>query len=305
MSFEADQTVDRRRLKRQIGVWRLLAIGFAVALVVVLAEWSGADRVVRGDYVAVLSVEGIITSNRQREEALDRIAEDPHATALVVWVDSPGGGTYASEVLYRAIRRVAQEKPVVAVMGTVAASGGYMTAIAADYIVARESTLTGSIGVLWEATNVVGLMETLGIESDTIKSAPLKAQPSPFERLSDAGRAATQAVVDDTQRMFVAMVRERRSIRPVDMGMAISGRVFTGRMAVELGLIDALGGEREALAWLEEAQGVSADLPLLPVEIEREWPLGTPVASWFRKTFLPEELNLDGLISVWQPSNDL
>lgn len=305
MSFEADQTVDRRRLKRQIGLWRMLAAGFAVALVVVAVEWSGANRMVRGDHVAVLAVEGFIGTDREREMALDRIAENPRTTALVVWIDSPGGSTYASEVLYRSLRRVAVQKPVVAVMGTVAASGGYMAAIAADHIVARESTLTGSIGVLWEATNIVGLMETLGIESDTIKSAPLKAQPSPFERLSQAGRAATQAVVDDTQRMFVTMVRERRTIRRADMDTATSGRVFTGRMAVDLGLVDALGGEREALAWLEDERGIEADLPVIPVEIERDWPLGTPVASWFRKTFLPEQLNLDGLISVWQPSNDL
>jgi len=300
MSLESDAAVDRRQLKRKLGFWRLAAILLAVAVVVVGVGRLPAP-IFGEDYVALLPVEGVIVADRPRVDALEAVAEDDRAAALVVWINSPGGTTYGSEMLYRALREVAAAKPVVAVMGTVAASGGYMTAIAADYILARASTLTGSIGVLWQAINVVELMDDLGIKSHSIKSAPLKAQPSPLEPLTPEAREATAAVVEDSHRMFVDLVAARRPLAPQDIERATDGRVFTGQMALDLALVDALGGEDEARAWLAEEHGVPRDLPMAEVEIEREQPFFVEVAGLVGKVFLPEELMLDGLISVWQP----
>ena len=207
------------------------------------------------------------------------------------------------ESLYLALRKAAAEKPVVAVMGTTAASAGYMVAIAADTVFARAGTITGSIGVLFQTAEVTELLGKLGIESTTIKSSPLKAVPSPFEELTPEGRAATQSVVDSTYAMFVDMVRERRSLEPEQVAQVADGRIFTGRQALERKLVDAIGGEEDARAWLEAERKVSAELPVFDIGVEEKdsWIFGSATAL-IRKTLLPERLRLDGLLALWHPS---
>jgi protease-4 len=177
-----------------------------------------------------------------------------------------------------------------------------MAALAADYIVARESTVTGSIGVILEATNFVGLMEMLGIESEAIKSGPLKAEPSPLSRLTPEAREVTKAVVDDVHEMFVGMVAERRAMSLADARRLADGRVYTGAMAVDNGLIDGLGGEDEALAWMGETHGIDTDLPLRDVEIDYPQELlDRLISTALGKSHLTERLRLDGLVSLWHP----
>jgi protease IV len=238
-------------------------------------------------------------------DAVEETMARSSAKALVLRIDSPGGTVVGGESLYRAIRAVAGEKPVVAVLGEVAASGGYMVAIAADRIYAREGTITGSIGVILQTTDVTGLLDKLGVSAEAIKSAPLKAVPSPFEKLSDEGRRATQGLVDDMYAMFVEMVAERRGFDADKAKELADGRVFTGRQAVANGLIDGIGGLGEARAWLDE-KGVSADLPAREIRPWREedWLGGvakSAIRAVFGKTYLSERLTLDGLVAVWHP----
>jgi protease-4 len=196
--------------------------------------------------------------------------------------------------------------PVVAVMAQTAASGGYMCALGADWIVAREGTITGSIGVLMQTADVTGLLAKLGVSMEAIKSAPLKAVPSPFEPLTDEGRAAVKGMIDDMFQMFVGMVAERRHLDQARALAVADGRVFTGRQARALGLVDALGGEDTARAWLEDEKGVRRSLPVREVKISREdgfWRdvAGEALSGITGKSYLPERLTLDGLVALWHP----
>src|SRR5512134_1761744 len=143
MSLQADHLVDRRRLKRRLVAWRLITLAAILALAVLALERVG---VLGRDYVARLDVEGIITEDFQRDEALERIAADRRAKALIVRINSPGGTVVGGEALYRQLRLVSNVKPVVAVMGEIATSAGYLIALGSDRIIGRQGTITGSIG---------------------------------------------------------------------------------------------------------------------------------------------------------------
>jgi protease-4 len=292
--------LDRRRLKRRLSTWRAVAIIVVIALVAVAIGRFG--DLGKEPHVARLDVIGVIVDDYERTKAIDKVVDDDDTKALIVRIDSPGGTTVGGESLYYALRRVADQKPVVAVIGTLGASGGYMAALAADHIVARESSITGSIGVILQTAEITGLLEKLGIAAEAIKSGILKATPSPFEPLSDESRAATQAVVDDIHSWFVGLVEERRELeRAVAEGLS-DGRVYTGRQALEVRLIDALGDEREARDWLASAHDISNDLPVLDVEFgEKADMIEKFISGLAGKTFLSERLTLDGLISLWHP----
>ena len=299
MSLDADATVYRRRLRRSLAWWRAGAILLGAALVIVILGRAAAAGPA---HVARLDVSGIITEDEERDQLLDDLANDRKVRAVIVAIDSPGGTVVGGETLFRRLRKVAAKKPVVAVMGTLATSAGYMTALGADHLVAHEGTITGSIGVILQSTDVTGLLAKLGISTEAIKSAPLKAVPCPFEPLTPAAREATRAVVLDLYDMFVSMVAERRSL-PRDEALKLAdGRVFTGRQALKLKLVDALGGEDAARAWLKDKRGIDPGLPVRDVSPERDLSLWSAARSLVSgKTVLSERLTLDGVISLWHP----
>src|SRR4051812_15241435 len=204
MPPDPDTLVDRRRLKRQLSGWRIAAVVLAVATIAAGLGRFGLFEF--RDHVAVLPLRGIISEDADRERALRKVDEDDRVKAILVRIDSPGGTVVGGESVFRQLRSIGKHKPVVAVMGEVAASGGYMVALAADQIFAREGTITGSIGVIMQTADITGLLSKLGIEPESIKSSPLKAVPSPLEKLTDAGRVVTRRLVDDVYAMFVDMV---------------------------------------------------------------------------------------------------
>lgn len=302
---EADLMVDRRRLKRQISYWRVAAILLAVAVIGVAGMRLGQD-VLSPNYVGRFTVSGVITDEPLRVRALDEAAKDTRLKALVVRIDSPGGTVVGSEELYRRLRALSARVPVVAVMGQTAASGGYMTALGADWIIAREGTITGSIGVLMQTADVSGLLQKLGVQMEQVKSSPLKAVPNPFEPLTDEGRRAVQAIIDDTYAMFVGMVAERRKMDPETARRVADGRVYTGRQAKQLALVDELGGEETARDWLQSARQIDKSMPIRDVKISREDELWRDITSRISaavmgKSYLPERLTLDGLVALWHP----
>jgi len=300
MAFEADQFLDRRRLKRGLTFWRIvavLAVAAAAIAVVGRFDWSG-----RWNHVARLSVDGIILQDPDREEALAELARDSRAKALIVRIDSPGGTFVGGETLYKSLREIAKAMPVVAVMGGTATSAGYMGAIAGDHIVAREGSLTGSIGVILQTADVTGLLDKIGIKPESIKSGPNKAQPNPLEPFTPAAREAIEDVVKDLFQMFVDLVGERRKL-PRDQVLKLAdGRVFTGRQALSNGLVDAIGGEQEARLWLEKTHQVDASLPVRDVEIRHKGEFWRDMLTGLvGKALLSERLRLDGVISLWHP----
>jgi protease-4 len=301
MTLDTDAYVDRRRLKRGLLFWRLAALAAAVAAVA--AGWARFDGYPLGDYVARFDVEGLILQDQKRDDLLADIAGDSRIKAVIVRIDSPGGTFVGGESLYRGLRRVAEAKPVVAVMDGLATSGGYMAALAADHIVAGRGTITGSIGVIFQTADITGLLDKIGVKPETFKSGPHKAQPNPFEPVSPAVREATQGVVREMFGMFVDMVAERRNLDRTQVAAIADGRIFSGRQARELGLVDTLGDEAAARDWLTDSRDVAKTLPVRKVAVKRERELfGNLFEDTVGKALFSERLRLDGAIAVWHPS---
>lgn len=300
MSFDPDAVIDRRRLKRKLRWWQ--AATLAAAALAIIAGLQANDLLFKRDTVARLRVAGLIVEDPRRDALLATIAQDPSVRALIVHLDSPGGTVVGGEDLYRSLRAVGENKPVVAVMGTVAASAAYMTAVAGDRVFAREGTITGSIGVLFQTADITGMLDKLGIKPESLKSGPLKAVPSPTEPLTDEARAATQALVIDLFEFFVDLVAERRPLDRAQVLQLADGRVYTGRQAVANGLIDAIGGETAARDWLAEAKDIPREIRTVTVKPKRERTrLSDALSGLTGKSLFSNALTLDGLLSVWHP----
>jgi len=276
-------------------------------LVAALVALHGRGVGLGGAHIARLPVNGIITEDRKLATAVDKLADDSSVKALIVAIDSPGGSVAGGESLHDAIARVASKKPVVAVMGGLAASAGYMVSLPAERIFARDATLTGSIGVLLEAPEVSGLLAKLGVSAQTVISGPLKDQPSFTHPMSPQGREVLQGLVMDMYEQFVAMVATGRHMDPDKVRQLGDGRAYTGRQALRLGLVDAIGGEHAARAWLASTKGVSDDLPVQDVTTGglTERALAGSLAPLFDtlwKTLISQGVRLDGAWAIWQRS---
>jgi protease-4 len=324
MSLDADTIVDRRRMRRKITFWRalavLLAIGAVIAVGVTLrVPGTGMLTGAPGGSIARVTISGLIRGDQERVEALERLAKS-RARAVIVHVNSPGGTTSGSEQLYEALARLKARKPLVVVIDGVAASGAYITALAADHIIAQETSLVGSIGVLFQYPNVTDLLKTLGIRMEEIKSSPLKAAPNGFEPTSPEARAAIESIVSDSYAWFRNLVKNRRQLDDATLERVADGRVFTGRQGVALKLVDELGDEQTALAWLAKEKKIDPDTPVRDYRLrDRLSDLsflhtaavaaleGMGLGSFARRieewgaVQAVERLNLDGLLALWHP----
>ena len=322
MSLDADHIVLRRRMRRKLTFWRVVAVLVAivaVAAVALVAKRTG--EFTSGAQIARITIRGLIRGDQDRVEALDELAKSRVARAVIVHLDSPGGTTAGSEQLHQALRRLGEQKPMVIVVDGMAASGAYIAAMAGDHIVAGDTSLVGSIGVLFQFPNVTDLLKTVGVKVEEIKSSPLKAAPNGFEPTSPEARAAIEAIVMDSYAWFRDMVRDRRKLDGEALTRVTDGRVFTGRQGVDLKLVDALGNEKTAIDWLAKEKGIDPKLPV------RDWELKSPLsqlsflhlgaaavldavglASIARRiqdagAFQAlERVNLDGLLALWHPS---
>ncbi|AJD54272.1 signal peptide peptidase A. Serine peptidase. MEROPS family S49 [Thalassospira xiamenensis M-5 = DSM 17429] len=306
MALDADILLDRRRLKKSIFRWRVLAVVAVIIAIVIAFARSGASDAVWGNIgprIVEVNIEGVITEDPYLLDALEEIEEDSDVAGVIVHINSPGGTMVGGEALFESLRRIGETRPIVAEMGTVAASGGYMAAIAADHIVAHRGTVTGSIGVIFQSMNFNGTLEKLGVEPLTVKSGPLKAVPNPFEPVDDGARTAMESLISDMFGVFVDMVAERRGMDTDTVRKLADGRVYTGQQAVANGLIDEIGGRREALRWLQDEKGVAPDVAVVPLEID--YPDDSLMTVLFEgnigKMLSSEGLKLDGLLTVWQP----
>jgi len=298
--MELDWIIVRKKLKKQILFWRTFAVLAVIALIIF--QFGSFDTIKDKNHIAVLNVSNIITDNPKRSKALIKVANDDLIKALIVNIDSPGGTVVGGEALYLHLREVSSKKPVVAVISDLATSAGYMTAIAADKIFARQSSITGSIGVIIQTTDITVLLDKIGIKPEAIKSSPLKAQPSPLEPMSNKTRSATRLVVEDIFNMFIDMVSTRRNMNRQTVKKLADGRIYTGRQAVKNGLIDAIGGEKEALNWLSSAKNIDKHLPLKLLRFDEEESFIKKILDRFLgKILISDGLRLDGLVSLWHP----
>ncbi|HBY26552.1 MAG TPA: signal peptide peptidase SppA, partial [Bradyrhizobium sp.] len=263
MSLDSDVIVDRRRIRRKLTFWRVAAAVIAIAAIVGVGVIAAGGRggLSTSNAIARINIDGLIRSDQQRVEALERLGKSSYA-AVVVHINSPGGTTAGSEQLYDSLMQLKAKKPLVVVVEGLAASGGYITAIASDHIVAQQTSLVGSIGVLFQFPNVSELLKTVGVKMEEIKSSPLKAAPNGMEPTSPEARAAIEGLVKDSYAWFRGLVKERRGMDDALLEKVADGRVFTGRQAVDLKLIDQLGDEKTAIAWLVAEKKVKSDLPV-------------------------------------------
>ncbi|XYD10076.1 signal peptide peptidase SppA [Methylobacterium sp. NMS12] len=265
MAADAELLIDRRRLRRRLSLWRVLGVGGLIVAVGALGYRvrTGADGAFAVQpQIARISVSGFIAGSEATAKLMKRVGDSDAVKGVIVSINSPGGTTTGSEEIFRNLRALAAKKPIVAFVDGTAASGAYITAIAADHIVARETSLVGSIGVLFQYPDFSGLLDKVGVKVESVKSSPLKAEPSGFTPTSPEARAALASVVGDTYAWFKGLVAERRGMDPAQLSTVSDGRVFSGRQSVPLKLVDELGGERQAVAWLESARGVQANLPI-------------------------------------------
>jgi protease-4 len=324
MSLDADTIVDRRRMRRKLTFWRVLAILVAICAVVAVGAalrlpGTGVLTGQPGGTIARVTITGLIRGDQTRVEALERLGKS-RAQAVIVHINSPGGTTSGSEQLYDSLMRLKEQKPVVVVVDGLAASGGYITALAADHIIALETSLVGSIGVLFQYPNVADLLKTLGIKVEEIKSSPLKAAPNGFEPTSPEARAAIEAIVSDSYTWFRNLVKARRQLDDAALERVADGRVFTGRQGVALKLIDELGDERAAVAWLAKEKSIDPKTPVRDYPLRDRFSdlpfLHTAVVATLDAVGLGsfarrleewgavqaiERLNLDGLLALWHP----
>ncbi len=213
------------------------------------------------DRIALVRVEGVILDSQTTIGELKRFSENPSVKAIVIRIDSPGGGVVPSQEIYDAVKRIRSKnnKAVIASMGSVAASGGYYIAAATDRIVANPGTLTGSIGVIMETANVEGLLQKIGVEGVVIKSGKYKDVGSPLRKMSADERGLLQAVMDDVHKQFIEAVAEGRSLELRAAQALADGRIFTGRQAKEAKLVDELGDLEDAIQLAAEVVGIEGE----------------------------------------------
>ncbi|HDH34619.1 MAG TPA: signal peptide peptidase SppA [Nitrospirae bacterium] len=212
-----------------------------------------------GEKVAVVRVSGIILDSTSVIEELKEYSNDRSVKAIVLRVDSPGGGVAPSQEIYEEILKIKEKKKVVVSMGSVAASGGYYISAPADVIVANAGTLTGSIGVIMEIPNVSGLMEKIGVETQVVKSGRHKDMASVFKSLTPEEKEILQTVLDDVHDQFIEAVSEARGMEYEVVRKLSDGRIFTGRMAKELGLVDELGNLEDAIMLAGKLAGIKGE----------------------------------------------
>ena len=323
MSLDADHIVDRRRMRRKLTFWRVLAVLVAVVAIAGIASLTTRDVTGLADAgsgsIARVKITGLIRGDQDRTEALERLGKSG-VRGVIVHIDSPGGTTAGAEQLYDSLVQLKAKKPMVVVVDGLCASGGYIAALASDHIIAQSASLVGSIGVLFQYPNFTDLMKTVGVKVEEIKSSPLKAAPNGFEPTSPEARAALASVVMDSYEWFKKLVRDNRKMDPATLEKVADGRVFTGRQAIELKLIDEIGNEKAAVAWLAKEKKVDpatpvrdyrlkpriGDLPFLHVAAAATLDaIGlTGVAQRLQESGIlmtAERLNLDGLLALWHP----
>jgi protease-4 len=318
VSMDSSIIADRRRLRRKLGFWRLIAVALIVALGFAFYHFALGDAGTERPHIAHVTISGLIVDDDELLERLKKVETSDQVKAAVISISSPGGTTYGGEKIFKAIRAISAKKPVVSDVRTLAASAGYMIATAGDTIIAGDSSITGSIGVIFQYPQIQPLLDKIGVSLQEIKSSPLKAEPSPFHEASEEAKAMIRNMVVDSYNWFVDLVADRRKLPRDEVLKLADGTIYTGRQALKVKLVDAIGGEAEIRAYLT-SRGVDGDLPMVDWDKKSNTPflLAGAVSRLITifgyddlmKTqdingILPPKLLLDGLLSVWQVGHD-
>lgn len=265
--------IERKKHKNEIKKWKIAAI-FISALAIFLGIKSlgviPSGKAPSRDYIASILIDDILFEDPKRDSRLEKIIDDEEIKALIVHVNSPGGTLVGADKIYKNLRKIAEKKPVVTVMGTMATSGGYLVSLGGDYIISHIGTITGSIGVIFQTAEVTELAERMGIKFNNFKSGELKAVPNPTEKVSEAVREVVMSIIEDSYNYFIELVAIRRGFSIEETKKIADGRVYSGRQALQLRLVDAIGAEEDAVKWLQENKQIDAKLKVKEFKLKPE-----------------------------------
>jgi len=303
MSSLTDRLLDRIKLRKKMRLWRTSSLILAVILLLtIIAGSEDSSFAIGKDYIARISITGIIQEDIKRTEGFKKLENNDKVKAVVIYIDSPGGTAVGGEELYDSIRSLSAKKPVVSVMGSLATSAAYLAAMGTERIFAHKATITGSIGVILQSPDITELAKKLGISMDIIKTGPMKGVPSPFEKLNSEGRETIQEAVNSFYYVFIDILKEERDLSEEVATKLADGRVFTGLQAIDNGLIDEIGGEEQAIKWLNKDKGISSSLKVKDFKFYKEEPswkefLSSAIGN---NALIPKEFFLQGMLSIWQ-----
>jgi len=280
------------RYKKTILV--ILAIFFFAILI--------SDNRYKKPHIAKITIDNIITHDSFRYKKLEELSKNKNTKAVIAFINSPGGTVVGGETLYKSIKNIAQQKPVVSVMGEVATSAAYMASLGSNYIFAQEGTITGSVGVLVLTSEITELVKKIGISTEVIKSGDLKSSPSPLEKMTPKAREEIEKIVKEISKNFINLVKIERKLDNNKTQLISDGRIFTGQSAIQIGLIDAIGNIKEAKEYLKTKYNITK-LPLLDFQIKKKETFIEKFLLHFTGNINARKfLNLRGLISIWSPN---
>ncbi|MEE2774893.1 MAG: signal peptide peptidase SppA [Pseudomonadota bacterium] len=247
MSLEYELYEERRRKTRRSSfLWGALISGGLVLAAMLFLNVDSMSY----PHIAVFQINGEIQDDPERDSLLQDIAEDENVRALLLRINSPGGSVVGSEALYESIRNISEKKPVISLIGGIGASGAYIAALGSDHIYARGNSLVGSIGVMVQYPDVSKLAHRLGITVDVVSSGDAKVGPHPLIPMDEGSRKFQEALIEDSFSWFKGLISNRRGISDEVLSKVSKGQLFTGRMAVDLDLVDGIGGQSDALVKL-------------------------------------------------------
>ena len=282
-----------KRLRYKKTILIVVAIFFFVILI--------SDSRYKKPHIAKVTIDNIITQDSFRYEKLEELSQNKNTKAVIVFINSPGGTVVGGETLYKSIKNIAQQKPIISVMGEVATSAAYMASLGSNYIFAQEGTITGSVGVLVLSSEFTELAKKIGISTEVIKSGDLKASPSPLEKMTPKAREQMEKIVQEISKNFINLVKKERKLDNNKTQLISDGRIFTGQSALQIGLIDSIGNIKEAKEYLKIERNIDM-LPILNMEIIKKEKMIEKFLSLFtNKINASKLLNLKGLISIWIP----
>lgn len=280
MSISPDYLIERKQHKKSITRWKLFSL---ILLLVIISLWSNIipsnsftnlfknNTTIpsnKEEYIARIKIHDVILDDLPRLEKIQALIDNKNVKAIIVSINSPGGSVVGSETLYNKFKQAAKQKPVVAVLDSVAASGGYLAALGTNYIIAHNGTITGSIGVIIQSAEITELAKAIGVKFESFKSNPLKAVPNITEKTSDEARESIMQVVNSTHEYFIEQVSTSRNIPKERIRELADGKIFSGKQAMQLGLVDMIGSYEDAVNWLHQKQNISQKLQIVDIELQ-------------------------------------
>jgi protease-4 len=260
------ESIQPKKSKKELWMWRIIA---AIVIFSIFSQYSGNKKQdVKENCIVKTQIYGPISYDNEMLSRIEDLQKNKKVKGVLIQLNSPGGDVVGAEAVYKAIKNLKSEKPVVVSIQSLAASGGYMAAMAADHIVAYEGSILGSIGVVFQDFEVTDLAEKLGVKFLNYKSTPLKAMPNRFEKMNKEAEKNIEAVIDDTYAMFKEMVRDsRKNIKEENFSKICDGSIYTGRQALQNGLIDSIGGEKEAVEVLKKQYKVDESVSVIDFDL--------------------------------------